>query len=152
MRGHRHVHNGPLTPHDIEVTDGIEVTTLERTTVDVATNGDFAQALVAFDRALAMKGDRSVMTAILDAHPRRPGMSIARRALSFADAASESIGESWSRAQLIAAGFPLPRLQHTFQTSNGETRADFDCDARLIGEFDGLQKYGMRPGETPERR
>ncbi len=52
--------------------------------------------------------------------------------------------------RVIAAGLPLPRLQHTFQTSDGEARADFDWDGRLIGEFDGLQKYGrlLRPGET----
>ncbi|AZZ83386.1 hypothetical protein C5O27_21985 [Gordonia alkanivorans] len=149
VRGHRHVHNGPLTSAEIKIVDGIEVTTLERTAVDVATNGDFAQALVAFDRALAMKADPSAMTAILDARSRRPGTRIARRALSFADSSSESVGESWSRAQMIAAGLPVPRLQHRFRTSQGEARADFDWDGRLVGEFDGLQKYGMRPAETP---
>lgn len=46
VRGHRHVHNGPLTSGDIKMVDGIEVTTLERTAVDIATNGNFAQALV----------------------------------------------------------------------------------------------------------
>ncbi|MFV3113544.1 hypothetical protein [Gordonia amicalis] len=149
VRGHRHVHNGPLTSGDIKMVDGIEVTTLDRTAVEIATNGNFAQALVAFDRALAMKADSSVMTAILDARLRRPGTSTARRALSLADASSEGVGESWSRAQMIAAGLPLPRLQHTFQTSQGEARADFDWEGRLVGEFDGMQKYGLRPGETP---
>ncbi len=71
--------------------------------------------------------------------------------MSYADAASESVGESWSRAQIIEAGFPVPRLQHTFQTADGVARTDFDWDAILVGEFDGLQKYGrlLRAGESP---
>lgn len=51
---------------------------------------------------------------------------------------------------MITAGLPLPRLQNTFQIPDGEARADFDWDGRVVGEFDGLQKYGrlLRPGET----
>lgn len=52
---------------------------------------------------------------------------------------------------MIVAGLPMPRLQHTFQTSEGPARADFDWEAKLVGEFDGLHKYGrlLRPGDTP---
>lgn len=51
---------------------------------------------------------------------------------------------------MIEAGFPTPRLQHTFRTDAGDARTDFDWDGTLVGEFDGLQKYGrlLRPGET----
>lgn len=81
-------------------------------------------------------------------------MGTARRALTFADARSESVGESWSGAQMIAAGLPLPRVQHTFQIPDGEARSDFDGDGRVVGEFDGLQKYGrlLRPGRRRPQR
>ncbi|MFE0752057.1 hypothetical protein [Gordonia sp. NPDC058843] len=149
VRGHRHVHVGPLLSDDVTVVDGIEVTSLARTAVDVATAGDFERALVVFDRALTMGADRELMSGMLATRARWPGIAAARRALDNADRLSESVGESWSRAQMIAAGLPAPRLQHTFRTSDGEVRADFDWEGRLIGEFDGIQKYGLRPGETP---
>ncbi|WP_044506022.1 hypothetical protein [Gordonia sp. KTR9] len=149
VRGHRHVHVGPLPHDDVTVIDGIGVTTLPRTAVDVAVAGNFERALVVFDRALTLKADREVMSEMLAARARWPGIAAARRALEYADPLSESVGESWSRAQIIAAGLPLPRLQHTFRTSEGEVRADFDWDGNVIGEFDGMQKYGLRPGETP---
>ena len=150
VRGHRIVHAGPLSPGDITDVDGVPVTTLERTAVDVAMAGDFERALVVFDRALALKADEERMKTILESRGRWRGVGTARRALSLADAASESVGESWSRAQMIAAGLPIPRLQHTFQTSDGPARADFDWEGKLVGEFDGLQKYGrlLRPGEA----
>ncbi|MDS1112425.1 hypothetical protein RD149_01455 [Gordonia westfalica] len=150
VRGHRIVHAGPLSPDDVTDVDGVPVTALERTAVDVAMAGDFERALVVFDRALALQADLAEMTTILDSRGRWRGVGTARRALLLADAASESVGESWSRAQMIAAGLPIPRLQHTFQTSDGPARADFDWEGKLVGEFDGLQKYGrlLRPGET----
>ncbi|WP_044506333.1 type IV toxin-antitoxin system AbiEi family antitoxin domain-containing protein [Gordonia sp. KTR9] len=151
VRGLRAVHAGPVTAEWIVEVDGIRLTSLERTAVDVAMAGDFAQALVVFDRAFAADADVTTMAHLIESRRRWRGAGIARRALSFADGASESVGESWSRAQMIEAGFPMPRLQHTFQTDVGPARTDFDWDAILVGEFDGLQKYGrlLRPGETP---
>lgn len=49
----------------------------------------------------------------------------------------------------ITAGLPLPRLQHTFQIPDGEARADFDWDGRVVGEFDGLQNT-LERGELVE--
>ncbi|OUC77262.1 hypothetical protein [Gordonia lacunae] len=151
VRGLRAVHAGPLTAAEIVEIDGVRVTNLERTAVDVAMAGHFAQALVVFDRALAAGADADTMARLLESRLRWRGVGIARRALSFADSAAESVGESWSRAQMIEAGLPLPRLQHTFPTHEGPARTDFDWDGVLVGEFDGLQKYGrlVRRGETP---
>ncbi|MCR5977882.1 hypothetical protein GDN83_09070 [Gordonia jinghuaiqii] len=150
VRGHRHVHNGPLPPEEIVIVDGVEVTSLERTAVDIAMGGDFARALVAFDRALATGADAAVMEAMLEDRAGWKNVGVARRAFTCSDVLSESVGESWSRAQMIAAGLPTPRLQHRFQTSSGEARADFDWEGLLVGEFDGLQKYDrlLRPGES----
>ncbi|WP_439031850.1 hypothetical protein [Gordonia terrae] len=151
VRGHRHVHNGPLGRDEMVTVDGLSVTSLERTAVDIAMAGDFAQGLVVFDRALAKDADRDTMTAMLDVRAGWKNVGTARRALSCSDRLSESVGESWSRAQMTVAGLPAPRLQSTFLTPDGEVRADFDWAGRVIGEFDGLQKYGrlLRPGEEP---
>lgn len=149
--GLRTVHAGPVASDEIVDIDGVRVTSLERTAVDLAMSGDFAQALVVFDRALAAAADAGTMARLIQSRRRWRGAGIARRAFTHADGASESVGESWSRAQMIEAGFPMPRLQHTFQTDVGPARTDFDWDGILVGEFDGLQKYGrlLRAGETP---
>ncbi|QHN19783.1 hypothetical protein GII30_07910 [Gordonia amarae] len=146
---YRHLHATPLDPAEVTVVDGIAVTTVERTAVDVATRGVFAQALTAFDQAMRVGGDIEMMRDILESR-RRVGVRVARRALSLASGLSQSVGESWSRAQMIEAGLPVPRLQHRFQCSSGYYDTDFDWDEALIGEFDGLHKYGrlLRPGET----
>jgi hypothetical protein len=71
-----------------------------------------------------------------------------------ADGRSESVGESRSRALLLQLGLPLPDLQVEVRRADGTFigRSDF-CweERRLLGEFDGLVKYGrlLRPGQVP---
>ncbi|MGJ0120339.1 type IV toxin-antitoxin system AbiEi family antitoxin domain-containing protein [Williamsia sp. MIQD14] len=149
----RQDHVGLLADHELTTVDGVLVTSLERTAVDVArtTRGGFAAALAVFDSALRLGADREEMTGALDASRR--GVGPARRALSLADGAAENPGESWSRALMIEAGLPAARLQHTFVDGHGNdvARTDFDWSGRLVGEFDGDVKYQryLRPGETP---
>ncbi|GAA1483099.1 hypothetical protein GCM10009624_35390 [Gordonia sinesedis] len=149
----RHTHVGELDDDEIVVIDGIRTTSLERTAVDVAcsTPMGFAGALAVFDSALRLGADRDAMARMLSASRR--GVAVARRALRHADGAAENPGESWSRAQMIEAGLPVPRLQHEFVDRDGEfvARTDHDWAGRLVGEFDGAVKYQkhLRPGETP---
>jgi len=143
------VHSAPLEDDVIEV-DGLLVTGLARTAVDVALSGDFAQALTAFDMALARGVAREDLVARLSGRRRR-GIAVARAALTRADGRSASPGESWSRAQMIEARLPVPELQSHYRLLDGSSAyTDFDWDGVLVGEFDGLLKYGreMRPGET----
>ncbi len=148
-RGLRHVHAAPIYADHTTLVDGLVVTTLERTAVDIAVAGTFAQALVVFDAALRLGADRAVMAKMLKSR-RRQGITTARRALKLADGLSESVGESWSRAHIIEADLAMPRLQNTFLVEGQEYRTDFDWNSLLIGEFDGKLKYGrcLRPGET----
>ncbi|MFW0787942.1 hypothetical protein AAFP35_25885 [Gordonia sp. CPCC 206044] len=147
----RHVHVGGAD--DVVETDGIRMTSLARTAVDVAcsTTMGFAGALTVFDSALRLGADREAMGEML--RGRRKGVGVARRALHHADGLAENPGESWSRAQMIEAGFPVPRLQHEFFDGAGDfvARTDFDRSGLLVGEFDGKAKYrkNLRPGETP---
>lgn len=150
---HRHVHAARLAAEEIVIIDGLRVTSLERTAVDVAcTSGmGFAGALAVFDAALREGADLTVMMTVLKR--RRRGVAQARRALDHADQNSENPGESWGRAQMIEAGLPIPRLQHKFFDGRGKfvARTDYDWGGKLVGEFDGDVKYRkfLRDGETP---
>lgn len=80
---------------------------------------------------------------------RRSGNPRAREVLRFADARSESVGESHSRWLLAELGLPAPELQHEFRNGDGNfvARVDFWWpDYGLIGEFDGQGKY-IRPAK-----
>lgn len=149
----RQDHVGSLAAGEVTTIDGVRVTSLERTATDVArtTRGGFAAALAVFDSTLRLGADPLTMSGAL-AQTRR-GVGPARRALTLADGKAENPGESWSRAQMIEAGLPDPRLQHTFVDIDGNdvARTDFDWSGKLVGEFDGDVKYQkyLRPGETP---
>lgn len=149
----RHSHVGSITADDLVEVDGAVVTSIERTAVDVAVTSPmgFAGALAVFDAALRRGADRDTMTQMLQS--TRRGVGHARRALAYADGRAENPGESWSHAQMIEAGLPLPRLQHEFHDDDGRlvARTDFDWAGRLVGEFDGAVKYleHARPGESP---
>ncbi len=145
IRGQRHLHASPLDPQEVVEIDGIRVTSIERTAVDVATMGSFDQALVIFDAALRAGADPTVMADLLSGRRRRSARN-ARRALPFASAAAESVGESWSRAQMIDAGLPIPTLQREFVIDGQRYRSDFDWAELLVGEFDGLHKYDSLRG------
>ncbi|GAC53603.1 hypothetical protein [Gordonia amicalis] len=141
IRAHRHLHAAPLEAGEVVEVDVIRVTSIERTAVDVATMSNFDQALVIFDAALREGADQTVMADLLAGRRRRSARN-ARRALPFANAAAESVGESWGRAQMIDAGLPIPTLQREFVIGGHTYRSDFDWEELLVGEFDGLHKYG----------
>ncbi|MBY6438443.1 hypothetical protein HQ602_18890 [Rhodococcus kroppenstedtii] len=155
--GPRALHRCPLDPVDVTTVDGLSVTTLERTAVDVACAGTFAQAVCVAESALRAGATREEMDAALIRAGRRRGIAVARAGLAYADGRTESIGESWSRALMHPWGdVPEPRLQHPFTRDDGTfvARTDFDWNGRLVGEFDGEVKYGgdRRAAVLAERR
>ncbi|QRY63590.1 hypothetical protein JVX90_05035 [Gordonia sp. PDNC005] len=144
VRGrHLSSHRPEIPAEHRVVLDGLPVTSLELTAVDAActTSEGFAGALTAFDSALRIGASPTVMRGLLERS--RPGVGIARRALELADPESTNPGESWSRAQMIEAGLPAPRLQYRFYDEDGRFigRSDFDWRGVVIGEFDGYGKY-----------
>lgn len=144
----RHTHPGPLDDAYITEVDGVAVTTIERTAVDVACRGGFAAALAILDSALRAGADRAAMEQLVSA-TRCPGIAVARKALRWADGLSASVGESWSRAQMIQAGLPIPELQAEFFLDGQHFFVDFLLPGGVIGEFDGIKKYTklLREGE-----
>jgi predicted transcriptional regulator of viral defense system len=149
------VHAAPLIAGDLTAIDGIPVTSLARTVLDLCRTVPIEQAVAAGDRALAFGLVRAVLEERLAQMTRWPGTRQARRAVALLDPRSESPGESVSRVRLHEDGLPAPDPQQDIFDEDGQfvARVDF-CwkKQRTIGEFDGKIKYGrvLKPGQSIE--
>lgn len=140
-------------PFDIEYVDGVAVTGLARTLVDVARFARFSTAVAMLDQGLGTPtlGDRSPANSRLTraeliaelGQGTHIGRARASVALDFANPGAGSPGETLSRIEIARGGFPSPCLQQEFRDSEGLIGfTDFFWeDFRLIGEFDGQGKY-----------
>jgi predicted transcriptional regulator of viral defense system len=147
-----HVHCAPLSNDEITLVDGIACTSVARTVVDVARTVAFEHAVVSADAALRGGLGRPALAEALRRVRGWPGAPAARRVAAFADAGSESVGESRSRVAIALAGLPAPVLQWPVRYGATTAYADFGWAAqRTVGEFDGKVKYGrlLRPGQEP---
>ncbi len=145
-------HQAIVDPPDIEVVDGVTVTSIERTACDVARLGTNRQALAVLDAALQRDADPDRMRQILDSCRGFKGVEMLRRALAHANASSESVGESLSRAVMLEfPDLPVPRQQVKIVDDHGRfiARVDFLLANRVIGEFDGMVKYSGGLGTEP---
>lgn len=135
--------------------DGVRVTAPARTLVDLARSESFVCATTAIDAALHRNLVQIVdLEAELNAASGRVRIHQARRAVAFADARSESPGESMTRVALQELGFPPPDLQVTVWDASGTFVGRVDLGYPELGvliEFDGLQKYGAIP-DGPDAR
>lgn len=123
--------------------DGIAMTTVERTVVDLALTESFEAGVVAADWALRNGATKESLRAALDALSPKKGRVRATAVIAFADARAGSVGESYSRVLMERSGFPRPQLQKRFADRRGLIGyVDFYWpEFHLIGEFDGLVKY-----------
>lgn len=150
---------------DVGVTQlgGFRVTDKLRTTVELASTLNFAEALAVVDSSLRKHapgdsvdagswdkekawGSPSNAGDLRDAASALGHQTRQRRVARILDLStdkSESVGESISRAQMILLNFPEPRLQGSFTLRSGRTaRTDFWWpELDLVGEFDGQGKY-----------
>lgn len=136
-----------LDPRDTTVMDELPVCTIAYALADFARRAEPVAAVAAIDHAL----HRNAVTKeqIVDALGRQSkrGRARASWAVAFADAAAESVGESWSRVRVHELGFEAPELQVWV---TGPTGRQWRVDMRfarpgrrpVYGEFDGMQKYG----------
>lgn len=149
-------HRSTLTDDELTEIDGISVTTLARTVLDIARYHGFERGVVAADAALGMGLDRDELTAVVGRAAGRRSAGAANRVIDFADGRSESVGESRSRVALAVLGLPDPELQHSVFDAVGDllARVDFWWEQfGVVGEFDGMTKYGLEgdPGEVLAR-
>jgi predicted transcriptional regulator of viral defense system len=138
------LHATALEPDEVTMVDGLLVTSVARTVVDLARVAAFDSAVVTADGAL----HRGLVTpdelaVALDRGSRRPGNSAARRVIAAADGGSESPGETRSRLAIARGGLPAPVLQHEVRAAGRTWRVDFWWGGPgVVGEFDGRVKYG----------
>lgn len=149
-----HLHVARLPDEEVIVLDGLPVTDLTRTAVDLSRTLPFEQAVVVVDAALATGATTPErLTACLDRMGAVPGVRRARRVVAFADGRSESVGESRSRVLVKRLGLPAPDLQVRLRAGGSEiARCDFGWrEFRTVAEFDGRVKYGrlLRYGQDP---
>ena len=154
-RSRRNANSNGVRWHVVEddepvVVRGLRVTSLPRTVFDCMRTADFKQALAVADGALRASGKRSswFVSRFGNIATNHAGASHAVRTMRYADARSESGGESIARAAMIQQGFALPELQvslpqpldlkRSFRVDFLWTRLD---GGKVVGEFDGMQKY-----------
>ncbi|WP_251856683.1 hypothetical protein [Herbiconiux sp. L3-i23] len=136
-------HSLGLEPYEIDRVDGVLVTSVERTLIDLALTTSFESAVASVDWGLANGFERSLLQMELERMNPPTRAKAAMAALGFADARSGSPGESLSRARMFLLGFPIPELQVPISDDRGRIGiVDFYWrDHNLIGEFDGRAKY-----------
>lgn len=138
-----------LPPECVHEHNGLLVPCREWTAVQVARWQDLSGALPSLDSALRFGADRNHMLDHAVEMRRWPGSRLLRRAIDAADPRSESALESCSRGLMIVAGLPTPELQYEVDVQGYQFRVDFAfVEARVIGESDGIGKYGPEPTEA----
>ena len=139
------VHRCLLPADQVVIRNGVPVTSVARTVVDLARTSPFRSGVVVADSALHDKKttDRE-LRAVVARCTRWPGIGRARQVVEFSDARSESPFESIARVAFLDGGLPPPELQiWVGADSRGAIgRADFLWrEHRTIAEADGALKY-----------
>ena len=118
------------------------------------------EALVVLDAATMRAGATDSVQAMGLIEAMRPrfwhctGIASVDLAAPHVNPLSESPLESWSRGYMIEYGVPAPLIQWMVTGADGvDYRVDF-CwpDLKVIGEADGLAKYGDTPAEVREAK
>lgn len=159
-------------PQDLTVVHGITVTSVLHSAIDVVRMGirpsvrmrarslPIPEALVLLDAATQAVGARGPADAVRLLESMRPrfwhftGIRAVDAAMPYVDPRAESPLESWSRGHMVMHGVPAPLIQQTVTGADGiDYRVDF-CwpDMRVIGEADGLAKYGDSPAEVHQAK
>lgn len=136
------VHVCTLAPEDIVDLNGAKVTSLERTVVDCALTLPYKKALIIADHALRLGASMPKLLAAAYGLAKHRGIRTLRKVLRFADARSESPGETLTRDLLRELLIEMPELQVPINTRIGQYRADFAwLRHKVVLEFDGKGKY-----------
>ncbi|MFK4789539.1 hypothetical protein [Microbacterium sp. ZW T5_56] len=141
------------TPRDVIDVDGVLLTSLIDTTVDLGRTLAPAPALAAWDAAARVGCSTDELTDRSNALRTTRGVRKIQWLASFADGRAESPGESVSRAAIAWLGYPAPVLQHEVTIDGENYRGDFWWpQARLWGEFDGYAKYRLESNDKAALR
>lgn len=129
----------------VTAAEGLPVTTLARTAVDLARHGrDLEHAVVAVDAVRRIGVTEDELRQVLADCSRWPGVRQARRALSASVDAAESVGETRARLLLTSLGLEVTPQAVLRDGPTFVARVNFLVEPlRLVVEFDGRVKYGL---------
>jgi hypothetical protein len=150
------VHRAQLAPDEQTTVQGIPVTTVPRTLLDLASLIDAVRLERALDRAEALRQtDSTTLADLVARHPQRKGTRAIRKLL-----AEERIGGTITRSELEdrflafldEAVLPRPQINVPIRTANGWIEADCVWPAhRLIVELDGHATHATRTAFERDR-
>jgi len=133
-----------LPPRHVTIREGIPVTTVPRTVIDIARTTAFKAGVVTADSALNTRQTSvAQLSAVTWDCDRWPGITRARQVVAFTDPRAESAFESIARVAFRDGGLPPPMLQVWVDGTDGVIgRVDFLwSDQWTIAEADGAAKY-----------
>jgi hypothetical protein len=141
-------------PDRVITIEGVPVTSLARTIVDVARSATFVQAVAIADAGLRRTEvpwggvpptslTKRQLVEEVDALSLSQGTAKARSVIEFANGLADRPGESISRVNVAKAKLTPPDLQAPLRGASGKLwHVDFWWPQfNLIGEFDGRAKY-----------
>lgn len=128
---------------EIQLVDGVPVTTPARTGFDLGRRGSLYDAVARLDALGAATGfDACDVLALEEHHRHCRGLRQLERALELFDPGAQSPKETWLRLLLIDEDFPRPQTQIPVLGMDGRPRYFLDMgweDMMLAVEYDGGQ-------------
>jgi hypothetical protein len=126
---------------EVQVVDGMRVTTPARTALDLACRYPSGKAVAAID-ALARATDLKIadVEVLADRFRGRRGIRKARTVLDLVDPGAESPQETWLRLLVIRNDFPRPQTQITVYDEFGVLVAVFDLgweEMKIAMDYEG---------------
>jgi hypothetical protein len=133
--------------------NGVPLTTVARTVIDIARMSDFPSGVVTADSALhSRRTTKDELLAVVGDCKRWRGVPTALEVVKFADAKAESALESIARVLFRQLGFPPPELQAWVSFGAEDFRLDFRWrEYRTIAEVDGAVKYTTLTADPAQR-
>lgn len=148
-------HEGVCRPEEVQLIDGLPVLNASRCVLEAASRTSAEAALVMFDSALHIGvSDHDRLMRQYVTMQQWPYVRHLHIPVRMADGRAESPGESRARWLFRSHRLPAPELQFAVFDADGVLRGTSDWgwpEQRLLGEFDGLAKYGrlLKPGQDP---
>lgn len=136
-----HTRGDRIEDEEITVFNGVPVTTVARTVLDLGCWYPTTSAVAAID-SLARAAEFKVadVRLLAERYSGRRGIARARRALTLFDAGAQSPKETWLRLVLMEAGLPRPQTQIPVRDEFGQAIAYLDMgwdDVKVAVEYDG---------------
>lgn len=144
-------HTGGFTDADLVEVDGLTVTHLARTAVDVAREFGFEDGVVATDAAIRLGATEEQLHEVLAGMWSWPQITVAREAVRVADGGAQNIGETLLRLMVLELDIGKPETQALFRSEGRTAYVDVKVGRHLF-EFDGRVKYvGRERGGVADR-